>query len=723
MVSPGPMWRCVRIVLVAQLTLLAACGSSAPPTLLPETHADAATTVRDDRRPPITVIRRQGDEATLAVAVAHDVGPNFNRGLGRALVHELARVGLAPRLSLFTRGLVASVPAGPEHANLARDVRSAVLTAAKSARPESSTPALDPCDPLPAFSGGSIDLGRQNVSLALVGDATTVDALAESFLSTDPWPDGDVPAWNLPSRDVYVSARAASNSLSLALLVPDAARLFAAREALAASELLAHVAREYPPGFSLDGIAASQLAAGGCLSLTFSASKSVRTDEAARLLLSARTLAEDELRRAAEADRLVPALLARRSREAAELAAWQGLSVATDSTDLRVAVVRHHPRHSTAEPAADAALEAAIGRARSARRISTTVRVERGHGRMWGALASACPLAHETRADAGYTALALEQAAQSGPRGSLEAYRGFGGPALVGSVPALGDVAATDLADALALGLFRSLGQQFDASVRARSPNPGEQSALVDFAAELATSGRPSRLLGRGTREALSRVTPMAVRQSLFNFLQSPLSFSVLANQDEEQARAARQRLELLLAPFLSGESCPEVRPGAISGSYVLFVDEPGIDVVLVFPVPVTQLGAARAVAHLLDREGGFLEQVLITPGLALGARASATGSLGGEAALIVALDAEPDAVEPATQQLRALMQRIAGGAIVENQHRLLREAWPKSSMGSPVERLFPVSEPLPSLQELRRFAHSYLTEEKLVVVFGKRTE
>jgi hypothetical protein len=718
------MWRCVRIVLVTQATLLAACGPSASPTILPETHADAATTVRDDRRPPITVIRRQGDEAAVAVALAHDVGPNWNRGLGRALAHEMSRVGLVPRISLFTRGLVASVPVGAQQTNLARDVRSAVLAAAKSARPEASTPALDPCDPLPTFSGESIDLGRQNVSLALVGDATTVDALAESFSATDPWPDGDVPAWNLPSRDVYVSARAPLNSLSLALLVPDSARLFAARDALVASELLAHVAREYPPGFSLDGIAASQLAAGGCLSLTFSASNAVRTDEATHLLLSARALAEDELHQAAEADRLVPALLARRSREAAELAAWQGLSVTTDSTDLQVAVVRHHPEHSTAEPAVDPALEAEIARARAAERISTTARVERGHGRMWAALGSACPVAHETRADAGYTALALQQAAQSGPPGTLEAYRGFGGPALVGNVPALGDVAATDLADALALGLLRALGQQFDASGRARSPNLGAQSALVDFAAELATSGRPSRLLGRGTGEALSRATPMAVQKSLLSFLHSPLSFTVLANQDEEQARAVRRRLELLLAPFLSdGESCPAVRPASIPGSYVLFVDEPGIDVVLVFPVPVAQLGAARAVAQLLDREGGLLEQVLITPRLALGARASATGSLGGEAALIVALDAEPDAVEPATQQLRALMQRIAGGAIVESQHRLLRETWPKSSTGSPVERLFPVFHPLPSLQELRRFAHSYLTEEKLVVVYGKRRD
>jgi hypothetical protein len=68
-------------------------------------------------------------------------------------------------------------------------------------------------------------------------------------------------------------------------------------------------------------------------------------------------------------------------------------------------------------------------------------------------------------------------------------------------------------------------------------------------------------------------------------------------------------------------------------------------------------------------------------------------------------------------------MQRVAGGAIVEGHFRIATSAWPPTSSATPEQRLFPVEGALPSLDEIRRFAHSYLSEEKLVVVYGKRRE
>ena len=338
------MWPAARIALVAQLTLLVACGPTAPRSLLPATHADAATTMRDGQRPPLTVIRRQGNpEPALAVAVAHDAGPNFNRGLARALVAELSRVGLQPRVSLFTRGLVVSMRVGSAKASLASDVRKAVLGAADTAKPEPSSAALDPCDPLPTFSLERAELGRQNVALALVGDPERVDALADSFGDTDEWPSGDVPEASLPGNDLYVVSKSQKDAISVALVTPSAGRLAAARRALLQNELLGYVAREYPPGFTLDGVGASQLPAGGCLSLTFGATGPVREQDAARLLLSVSALAQTELRAAAEADSLVPALLAGDSTNAAELAAWQGLAAPAGEGDPRTVVVRHSP--------------------------------------------------------------------------------------------------------------------------------------------------------------------------------------------------------------------------------------------------------------------------------------------------------------------------------------------------------------------------------------------
>jgi hypothetical protein len=719
------MWPPARIVLVVMLTLLVGCGPTGE-ALLPDTHADAATTVRDGQRPPLTVIRRQGDpEPALAVAVAHDAGPDFNRGLGRALLAELSRVGLEPAVSLFTRGLVVSMRTGPVRANLARDVRSAVLAAARAANPESSSPALDPCDPLPTFSAQRAELGRQNVSLALVGDPARVDALADSFLDTEPWPDGDVPESSLPGEDVYAFAKAPTSALSLALVSSNPGRAFAARRALLQHELLGHIAREYPPGFTLDAIAASQLPAGGCLSLAFSATEPVREQDAARLLLSVREIAESELVRAEDSGRLLPALLASGSTGAAELAAWQGLVAAPQDSDLRAIHVRQTPEATSAQGLLDTKLQGAVGHARGHTQLPSAVHVERGQGRVWTALSSACPVAHETRADAGFTALGLEHAALDGPAGALDAYLGFGGPALVAHVPVLGETSPDAVADAIALGLFRSLGTESELNALALAQRERAQdSPLVDFAAEMLTSGRPSRVLGRGTRDSLSRVSPTAVRHALLGFLGSPLSLTVLANQDEQQAKAVQRRLGRLLAPFLpSSPSCPEVRSPAVPGSYVLVVDEAGVDAVLAYPVPVAQLPAARAVAFLLNRDGGFLEHALITPGLATGASAAATGTRGGEAALIVAVDAEPERIESATQQLRALMQRVAGGAIVEGHFRIATSAWPPTSSATPEQRLFPVEGALPSLDEIRRFAHSYLSEEKLVVVYGKRRE
>jgi hypothetical protein len=152
-------------------------------------------------------------------------------------------------------------------------------------------------------------------------------------------------------------------------------------------------------------------------------------------------------------------------------------------------------------------------------------------------------------------------------------------------------------------------------------------------------------------------------------------------------------------------------------------VDEEGLDVVLAYPIPVSQLHAARTVAFLLDREGGLLDEALIAPGLAKGAVSVAVGSHGARAALVVALDAEVDGVHQATQQLRALMQRVSGGAIGEGHHRLARSALSPAPPKSPQQRLFPAATDLPSLDELRRFAHSYLTEEKLVMVQAQPPE
>jgi hypothetical protein len=153
--------------------------------------------------------------------------------------------------------------------------------------------------------------------------------------------------------------------------------------------------------------------------------------------------------------------------------------------------------------------------------------------------------------------------------------------------------------------------------------------------------------------------------------------------------------------------------------------DQDGADVVFAFPIPLVQLPAAQSVAYLLNRPGGFLEQALHAEGLSTEATAAGLGARGGGAALFVAVDADGDAVADATAQLRALMQRIAGGAITARQYAELEKHVSSLRPWARWEQLF-LEEPRPtlvSLDELRRFAHSYLTEEKLVIVSAKRTE
>jgi hypothetical protein len=711
------------------------CGGSPGESALPPSHAHTATTVRDGERPPLTVVRRDGDpNPAFAVAITHDAGPAYNGRLARALSDALTRSKLAPRTALFTRGLVVSSVVTVQSAHILSDLQPVMLAAAELAVKEPLTPANanghDPCDPLPRFSNEPPELGRQNVSLALVGSETQTEALAQRLRASDEWPSGDVPSSALPAKDIYTTAQSATSELFVSLVTEAAPRLLGARNALLDRGLLRDVAKSFPPNFRLKDIHVGLGPNAGCLSVSFDTLGVLQTGDAAKLIVATEELVASEVARAPESPRLLPAVLSSTAQSAAEQAAWQGLGgpAPKDDPGRALVAVMRSPEVSKSGPLIDAALTDAVRQVRSKRSISIEARVERGQGRVWASLESACPVAHETRDSAGFAGLALENAARAQSQPDLlEPYFGFGGPGLVAHVPVLGDAEPEVVADAFAAGLLRSLdsGTEVNAIARERREEL-VSSELVDFAANLVTHGRPSRLLSAGTHDSLSRVNPGAVRGALLDFLNTPLSLTVIGNRDEEQGRRIGRRLERLLSPFVSpGAACPEWSEPPVSGSYVLVTTSGGPSVVLAYPLPLQQLPAARAVAFLLARKDGFLDQALVAPGLTVRATAAATGTRGGSAALLVALETEPDALENASAQVRALMARVSGGAILEQHQRIAAGHFAPRPPTTPLARLFDDStlDGVPNLDVLRRFAHSYLTDEKLVLVQARREQ
>lgn len=710
------------------------CGGPQEPTALPASHVEAATTVREDERPPLTIVRREGDpRPALAVAIAHDAGPSYNRELGRALTAGLAQAGLEARTTLFTRGLVVSATLDSRGLPPGLDLRRRVMEAGEAAsramaKPPRTTSALtlDPCDPVPVFAEEPPELGFQNVSLALVGSEQVVRGLAATLSGGEEWPTGDLPTTASPERDAYVSAHAAQSEVSIAVLTPAASRLLGAHARLSESPLLGDLVQAFPPHFHTKDISVGLGPRSSCLSLRLETEEELERDQAARLVVAVAELVQSQLEDAPQASRLLPAVLSSSAQASAEHAAWQALGGPEPeaASPVMVAVMRS-PKLRSSEALADAEFERAIQQARARKTLALETRVEAGQGRVWASLESACPVAHETRDNAGFTSVALENAARSLSPDLLESYAGFGGPALVAHVPLLGDEPPELVADALATGLLRSLESSTEVNTIARERRDAlVATKLVEFATELATHGRPSQVLSAGTHDSLSRISPNAVRTALVDFLASPLSLVVIANRDAAQGKRIAERLERLLSPFLAeGARCPETTEAAVAGRFELSLESSGASMVLAYPIPLQQLPAARAVAFLLSHKDGFLDRALVAPGLVARAAAAATGTTGGSAALFIAIEAEPETLDGAEAQVRALMQRVAGGAILEQHHRAVSAAWQPPPSTTPLARLFvdPTLQAAPSLDALRRFAHSYLTEEKLVLVRAHR--
>ena len=367
-------------------------------------------------------------------------------------------------------------------------------------------------------------------------------------------------------------------------------------------------------------------------------------------------------------------------RRAAAVAAWNHLATPGQPAPHRVQWLQYRPQPADPLGSMAASLQAATG-PRLGAPIQVVSASERGQGDLRILIASPCGTALESGRDAGLgtlvmRTLALEHDRQDGV--AIAPWASVDGVGLVARSGARPGETAEDQARrvAAALGQLLTAEELDGGSLRQGQaallaswgpPAPGYGALLGALAPD-----HPSWLDPRGDRintAATNRHRAESIRR---RWLKGPLRVAVVHSGDDSQPATVANELMRWVGPWRSGAqnicpSAPTIRPerGALrvktSPGDPLVADA---YVAVPFPSPGGVLPPeARWTVHAMNRPGGWLDQALMAPELASSARAFV---LGGHrmGALVVELRADPDRVEDATAQVRALMANLARGAV-----------------------------------------------------------
>jgi hypothetical protein len=425
-------------------------------------------------------------------------------------------------------------------------------------------------------------------------------------------------------------------------------------------------------------------------------------------------------------------------RDAADAAAWLSLSRRAEGdfrTTTRIALFQG--RGAKLE-AAD--VDAALARARDLRAKPTTetrVRVERGQGDLWVMVGSPCGTLVESTTDAGI-GMAAVRATASGARvdASIEEIAlpdalglAVHGPALPGESPAaharrLVDIAARPLLgepvtdDAARRALRIGFGTAEDDATR----------ALAQLAA-LASPSHPSWLVPQGTTDALGRASERALTARVASLRAGPLRVAVLADHDADQAKAASLAVDRWLAVRSNeARTCEPLAPAEVarSGTYGVTRTTPGpSEAFIAAPIAdAKSIRGAQALAALLGGRDGLLTKAL-AGGLA---REESVRVLGTPraAALVVRVTTADGALDAAVLQVRALYQRLAAGALSEDDAKrgiAERTRGELEDALDPKKRLVALfrdpldATPPDTPESLRALAQSMLKDDALVIV------
>jgi hypothetical protein len=727
----------VRRTVITALGALAllACGGEPRPAWSPSGRHDATTPTvarrRLDDRPPLVLVRREGDPAyAVAFAAAHDFGPLASTALAAALEARLVARGFAARgrPTALGFGVTVLVPSAGEARRLVQALSAALaepfgpaepalgamraavqaLGAARLAGPaEEATAACagEPFlreaprgfDPAQDRTKADIDAWREAVhtvrasALAAVGSREVLAAVEDALARGPAWPEGAAANDPWPARDELGVdfGTAASHRLSLAVRTGSEDSAARAVAVLGSPEsTLARRLAALRPEWRLERATAVGRPRGACVRLE---AVPVHGDVSPAAPDVARALGvlTDELGQATHAagrGELDDAILsATDPGEAAAAAAWRVLvgreAPGPERSFVAYGASASEKGHFDLSGALTAAREAAAQPL-----LDVARRAEPGQGRVWALLAPTCGTSGEAASDAGEAALVVSALARAGRHGdvTVEPWIATDGVGLLVGARRL-DPDERPEQQARRLGL--ALGELIT-TVR---PTPAELVAARDelatavggdahrgyyAALEALSAGHPSWLEPRGTFAALSSAPAGGFDSALGRWLARPLKLAVLANGDPSQADVVRLELERWLRP-VRGEflRCPGHARAASAGSEVTLSvtgDTPeGSYVGVPFPAFDHRLPSeARATLFLFNRTGGWLDQALAD----LSASATAL-ALGGpdQAALVVQVVAAEGQRQAAVERLRALFERVALGKVTAAELDLAR--------------------------------------------------
>ena len=705
------------------LTLLDACGGSSTTTGAKNARGSAVSVARRrlDDRPPLVLVRRDGDPTpAVAFAVATDT-PLAAAATSAALRARLAARGFAVRLQPSALGfsvsalvpnaaearrfvqVVAAVLEVPFAANdpALEAVRAALTALAGTRVPGPAEAAVTACSGElalgdtakswdPASDKGRSDLAAwfkaaravHRSAFAAVGPAELLKTVEDALAQGSAWPDGSALDDPWPARDELATdfTPTATHRLSLAVRLPNEDTAARAARALAApSSTLVRRLSALRPEWRLDRSMAIGRPRGACLRLdvvpTHSEVGPSATDVARALTIVAEeSRALGTLTGRGDLDEAIAG--ATHPGDAAAAAAWRALVGHGEPGVVRTAV------SYSATPAERGRfdLATAVIAERQAEKeplVEVARRAEPGQGRLWALFAPTCGTSVESAASAGESALVVSALARSAPEGEVSVEPWIA-PDGVGLLVGTRRLTPAESSDAQAVRLGRAIGEL----VATARPTPtdiasareeltsglgGEQHRGYFVALDALTQGHPSWLEPRGTFAALASAPAGGFEAALQRWLGRPLRVAVLANGGANQSETLRRELERWLRPLRGDVArCPSHNhPASPSTELTLAVsgDAPeGSYVGVPFPPFDRRLPVeARAALVLLNRSGGWLDQVLSD----LPASATAL-ALGGPdaAALVVEVVTTESQRTLAVDRLRQLFDRLSTGRI-----------------------------------------------------------
>ncbi len=760
-------------------------GETPPGWVEPATPARMELRQNADH-PPISLVQRQGDPyPALALAVAHDFGSEASVALGKLVEIRLRAAGF-PSARSAPHGLgfqISTLVTSPEEADrfvnaAARALRTPFSsTEAFAAAIRESLGALEAhgfinpgdrevarcsgdlglpqgaslVDPATPAGAAKIEKWRRSVfttgaaAFAAIGSKPVLDAAAGALTTSQAWPRGPGPEDAWPKSDVVGAApgKQKRRQLSVAFWVAESsAALEAVRSFGAARSDLAERLRIFDPSWSVRRATATTRPRGACMRVDLaSASKAepppadiasaalAVTDEVERALGSAKQgdwALEDSVLRATD------------PRDAASTAAWHALS-GKRAGGVSRRNVSYSSRIGEVPRQEDLALELAR-QAAPRSTIALEKSVETGQGELWMLLGSPCGTLSESTSNAGTLGLAVRAIAESatGYAGvELEPWITTDGVGVLAHAPRRDRTETPDAhAARIARALSRAFGRRLGTRVaRARSlvldelgpePHPNWWLAVSALSPE-----HPSWLDPRGTWKSVNESASHDVDLSRQALVSGPLRLAMLANWDAAQWRTGAATVERWLGPRRrQTTACPTPPPQQPrAGKFTIETNPDGLRARAIVGVAIPASGSGSRAADLrwttwlLNRRRGWLDRALREPGLATTAQATL---LGGEhhAAILIELDSVDDQLDAAVSQVRALLERLARGAV--NRRDLTRAQRHFDSMKSemvlsPRHRVVQLwraaPEAAPSLASLRGLHALFVPDRHVIVI------